>query len=230
MKSQFPDPTDWLQTELAELRGFVRKVPALVQAERDARWDAIGSSPGDPVGPDIIDLYEEASGPEEGYGHADWDGLSYRTAIVTGWELFRSTMSDLLEVFLREATHPITEFAADLLDEEIRKFDRRFDHLVKRYSDWAGFDMKSLDEWPVIRHVEELRNAVVHNHGRYTKRYAELPLALPVRSLGRTIKPGEALEMEEQIPLTEDLVLRALSTLQAVAVQTRDYLGLPDEI
>lgn len=212
-----------LRSQLAELRGFVRRVPALVEVDRQARWEEIGRRSDDPD-VEMIDIYEQEAGPEEGYGFADYATLTYRTAIVTGWEAFRATMSDLLEAFLRNDARAMPDYAASLLDDEIRSFARRFERLVKRYRDWAHLDLKRRPDWRTIQHIEELRNAIVHNDGRYTERYGRVDLAIPLEIAGRVVPASHPLARSHRIPVTAEHAIDALEMLEAVAIQAHDHL------
>lgn len=223
MAHWIPEPLPQLKAQLAELRGYVTKVPALVEEDRARRWEEIGQRPGDPD-VEMIDIYQAEAGPEEAYGFADYATLSYRTAIVTGWEAFRATLSDLLESYLRSSSPPLPHYAEELFDKEVRAFARRFDQLVRRYKHWGQLDLKALSQWPEVEHAHELRNAIVHNDGRYTERYAKHELARPIEIMGRVLPASDPLARNEVIPIDHEAATRIINALEVVAVLVHDHL------
>lgn len=224
MAHWIPEALPQLKAQLAELRGYITRVPTLVEDDRTRRWEEIGQRPGDPD-VEMIDIYQTEAGPEEGYGFADYAALSYRTAIVTGWEAFRATLSDLLESHLRSSSPPLPRHAAQLFDKEVRGFARRFDQMVGRYKDWGQLDLRALAQWPQVEHAHELRNAIVHNGGRYTERYAKHKLALPIKIMGRVLPASDPLALNEVIPVDHETAMRILDALEAVAALVHDHLA-----
>jgi hypothetical protein len=61
----YADPFEGLTVQLNEMRGLIKIVPPLIEADRDRRWPEIGSRPGDPDGPDMIDIYEATATLQE---------------------------------------------------------------------------------------------------------------------------------------------------------------------
>jgi hypothetical protein len=96
----------------------------------------------------VIDVYSEEAGPEEDWGFANFDRTICLAAVVTAW----AALQDYLVRQLRESRlsydltdHPVL---AKLVQEDVRNWDRRFDALVRRYSDFAGVALKDLPTRP----------------------------------------------------------------------------------
>jgi hypothetical protein len=53
----------------------------------------------------------------------------------------------------------------------VRSWDRRFEQVKKRYRDFAGITLRKLPSWDQVLHAQELRNALVHNQGHYTRAF-----------------------------------------------------------
>lgn len=62
----YPDPFEGLRVQLTEMRGLVKIVPPLIEADRERRWREIGERPSDGEDGDVIDVYGDEAGPEEG--------------------------------------------------------------------------------------------------------------------------------------------------------------------
>jgi hypothetical protein len=100
----YEDPFEGLTVQLSELRGLIRIVPPLIEADRERRWEEIGSRPGDPGGPEMIDIYEAEAGSEEGWGHADFARTIHVAAVVTAWAVFLIASPVCSETRARAAT------------------------------------------------------------------------------------------------------------------------------
>jgi hypothetical protein len=224
----YPDPFDGLAVQLTELRGLIKIVPPLIDADRERRWDEIGSRPGDPEGPEMIDIYEAEAGAEEGWGHADFARTIYVAAVVTAWAVFQEFLArELKESYLKYdlAEHPPL---AALVEDELRTWDRRFDRIERRYRDFAGIQLSQWTSWDQVRHVRELRNALVHNQGQYTRAYLETKLAhRPTKDdLGGFTPPASDADLinREAIPLSFTIVDDMLAQLIATAGEVRDAI------
>jgi hypothetical protein len=159
----YSDPFDGLTVELTELRGLIKLVPPLIEADRERRWKEIGARPGDPDAPEVIDIYEAEAGAEEGWGFADFGRTIHVAAVVTAWAVFQDYLArELREKFLSYDLSKQPPLAA-LVEEEQRAWDRRFERIEKRYRDFAGIPLAQWQSWDQVRHARELRNALVHN-------------------------------------------------------------------
>jgi hypothetical protein len=58
----YADPLEGLEAQLTQLRGLIKLVPPLIEADRQKRWDEIGSRPSDGEDGDAIDLYSTEAG------------------------------------------------------------------------------------------------------------------------------------------------------------------------
>lgn len=64
----YPDLFEGLRVQLTEMRGLVKLVPPLIEADRERRWREIGERPSDGEDGDVINVYGDEAGPEEGWG------------------------------------------------------------------------------------------------------------------------------------------------------------------
>ena len=62
----YADPSEGLTVQLTELRGLIKLVPPLIEADRERRWKEISERPSDGEDGDIIDVYGDEAGAEEG--------------------------------------------------------------------------------------------------------------------------------------------------------------------
>jgi hypothetical protein len=53
----YADPLEGLDAQLTQLRGLITRVPPLIEADRQKRWDEISSRPSDGEDGDVIDVY-----------------------------------------------------------------------------------------------------------------------------------------------------------------------------
>src|SRR5262249_42568940 len=117
---------------------------------------------------------------------------------------------------------------AKLVEDELRNWDRRFDDLVRRYSDFAGIALRQLPVWDQVHHAHELRNALVHNQGQYTQKYLNTRLAhRPTQDELHGFSPGtdDALINREVIPLSLQLVDGVITQLLVTAREVRAALN-----
>src|SRR5260370_21798444 len=89
----YADPLEGLDAQLTQLRGLIKLVPPLIEADRQKRWDEIGSRPSDGEDGDVIYLFSAEAGPEESYGFADFDHHIYRGAVVTASGAFHDLLA-----------------------------------------------------------------------------------------------------------------------------------------
>jgi hypothetical protein len=224
----YPDPLEGLTVQLTELRGLIKIVPPLIEVDRTRRWEEIGSRPGDPDGPEMIDIYEAEAGREEGWGHADFARTIYVAAVVTAWAVFHDYLArELRKTCLSYdlSGHPAL---AKLAEEDLRMWDRRFDKIEKRYRDFAGVSLTDWESWDQVRHARELRNAVVHNQGQYTQAYLRTKFAhRPMSTDLDGFVPAEddaGLINHETIPLSSGIVDDVIVQLLAVAAEVREAI------
>jgi hypothetical protein len=226
----YSDPFEGLTVQLTELRGLIKLVPPLIKADRQRRWEEIGARPGDPEGPDVIDVYEAQAGAEEGWGHADFGRTIYVVAVITAWAVFQDYLARQLRQ--RYLSYDLSEHPslAALVEEDVRTWDRRFDKIEKRYRDLAGLALVQWPSWDQVRHAQELRNALVHNQGQYTQAYLNTKLAYrPTKEDLHRVTPPPAddagLIDHEVIPLSFNTVDGVITQLLAVAAEVREAIG-----
>jgi hypothetical protein len=125
----------------------------------------------------VIDVCEAEAGAEEGWGHAKFDRTIYVAAVVTAWAVFHDYLGrQIRQRYLgyNLGKHPQL---AILVEEDVRSWNRRFDKIETRYRDFADVALGKLPGWDYVRHAHELRNALVHNQGQYTRAYLNTNLA-----------------------------------------------------
>jgi hypothetical protein len=147
----FAHPLDGLLMQLDELRGFARTVPPSIEADRQATWDRVASSPGDPD-EDILDAFARAAGEGTGGGFADFGRTVYSAALVLGWELLR----DYLALHLAERERGPKRLGGrhtvrDDLERELTELS--LFRLAKRYSR-LGIMLDEFAEWKAIREIQ----------------------------------------------------------------------------
>ncbi|MGH2854030.1 MAG: hypothetical protein ACRDLF_07540 [Solirubrobacteraceae bacterium] len=140
----YADPFEGLTVQLTELRGLIKIVPPLIDADRERRWTEIGERPSDGEGGEVIDVYEAEAGPEEGYGFANFGRTIRVAAVVFAWAVFQDYLAR--ELKRRCLSHDLSEYPAlaVLVQDDVRDWDRRFDRIEKRYSDFAGIKLGKL--------------------------------------------------------------------------------------
>lgn len=222
----YADPFEGLAVQLTELRGLVKIVPPLIEADRQRRWDEIGERPSDGEDGDIIDVYGAEAGAEEGWGFADFGRTIRVAAVVFAWAIFQDYLAhELKRSFLSYnlSKHPAL---AVLVEEDVRSWDRRFEQIKKRYGDFAGIALAKLPSWPQVQHAQQLRNALVHNQGQYTQAYLNTDLAYPPTKDDHhgLLRPGgdAALINHEVIPLSPKLADAVIAQLLTAATEVRD--------
>lgn len=147
----YPDPFDGLTVQLTELRGLIKVVPPLIEADRQRRWEEIGAWAGSPDDPDMIDIYEAEAGAEEGCGHAKFDRTIYVAAVITAWAVFQDFLArQLKENYLSYDLSEHPPLAA-LVEEEARSWDRRFEKIATRYREFAGIPLAQWPSWDRVR-------------------------------------------------------------------------------
>jgi len=225
----YADPFEGLAAQLTQLRGLIKIVPPLIEADRQKRWDEISSRPSDGEDGDVIDVYGAEAGPEEDWGFANFDRTIYVAAVVTAWAAFQDYLArELRKSYLRYdlSEHPAL---AKLVEEDVRNWDRRFDNIVRRYGDFAGIRLVKLPGWDQVQHAQALRNALVHNQGQYTQAYLNTTLAhRPTKDdLQGSAPPADDARLidYEVIPLSCNMVDGVITELLAFAGQVREAVG-----
>jgi hypothetical protein len=102
----YADPFDGLKVQLTELRGLIKIVPPLIDKDRERRWREISERPSDGEDGDVIDIYGDEAGPEEGYGFAEFDRTIRVAAVVFAWAVFQEYLARELERSYLDITYP----------------------------------------------------------------------------------------------------------------------------
>ena len=112
-----------------------------------------------------------------------------------------------------------------LIEEDVRSWDRRFDQIKKLYRDFAGIALGELPSWAEVLHAQELRNALMHNQGQYTRAFLGTKLAYrPTEEdlHGFAASADDAgLIDHEVIPLSLTLADAVITQLLAAATEVR---------
>lgn len=219
----YADPFEGLKVQLTELRGLIKIVPPLIDKDRERRWREISERPSDGEDGDVIDIYGDETGPEEGYGFAEFDRTIRVAAVVFAWAVFQDYLARELERSYLD--YDLSEYPAlaTLVEEDLRKWDRRFDQIRRRYRDFAGIALNELPRWDEVLHAQELRNALVHNQGQYTQAYLKKKLAYrPTKEdLDGSTPPGDdaGLIDREVVPLSFELADAVIMQLNITATE-----------
>ncbi len=224
----YSDPFEGLTVQLTELRGLVKLVPPLIEADRERRWREIGERPSDGEDGDVIDVYGDEAGPEEGWGFADFGRTIRVAAVVFAWAVYQDYLvRELRRNYLSYdlSDHPAL---AKLVEDDARNWDRRFENITKRYKDFAGIELSKLPSWDQVLHAQALRNALVHNQGQYTRAYLKTKLAhRPTEAdLAGFTPPADDAQLinHEVIPLSLALADGVITHLLAAATEVREAI------
>jgi hypothetical protein len=223
----YADPFEGLTVQLTELRGLIKIVPPLIEADRERRWTEIGERPSDGEDGDVVDIYGAEAGPEEGWGFADFGRTIYVSAVVTAWAVFHDCLARVLRNMCLSCDLSEQPPVAKPVEEQVREWDRRFDTLEKGYRDFAGIPVAQWKTWGEVRHAHELRNALVHNQGQYTRAYLKTKLAYrpTEEDLPFTLVDDDsALIDHEVIPLSFTLADAVITQLRAAATEVREAM------
>lgn len=224
----YADPFEGLIVQLAELRGLIKIVPPLIDEDRERRWREISERPSDGEDGDVIDVYGDEAGPEEGYGFADFGRTIRVAAVVFAWAVFQDYLARELKRSYLDYDLSESPALAVLVDEDVRSWDRRFGQIAKRYRDFAGIALNELSSWDQVLHAKELRNALVHNQGQYTRTYLKTKHAYRVTEddLDGSPPPADdaALIDYEVIPLSATLADAVIMQLHTAATEVREAI------
>ena len=224
----YADPFEGLTVQLTELRGLIKIVPPLIDADRERRWKEIGERPSDGEDGDVIDVYGAEAGPEEGWGFADFGRTIRVAAVVFAWAVFQDYLArELQRSYL---TYDLSDYPAlaVLVEDDVRTWDRRFEQIKKRYRDFGGIALNELSSWDEVLHAQELRNALVHNQGQYTRAYLSTKLAYrPTNDdLHGFAPPADdaGLINHEVIPLSFTLADAVITQLRVAATEVHEAI------
>jgi hypothetical protein len=224
----YADPFEGLTVQLAELRGLIKLVPPLIEADRERRWKEISERPSDGEDGDTIDVYGAEAGAEEGWGFADFGRTIRVAAVVFAWAVFHDYLAR--ELKRNYLSYDLSEYSAlaVLVEEDVRTWDRRLEQIKKRYRDFAGIALSELPSWDQVLHAQELRNALVHNQGQYTRAYLKTKLAYRPnkQDLHGFAPPADdaGLIDHEVIPLSLVLADAVITQLRAAATEVREAI------
>jgi hypothetical protein len=140
----YADPFEGLTVQLTELRGLIKIVPPLIDADRERRWKEIGERPSDGEDGEVIDVYGDEAGPEEGYGFADFGRTIRVAAVVFAWAVFQDYLARELKRSYLSYDLSESPALAVLVAEDVRSWDRRFDQIRRRYRDFGGIVLDKL--------------------------------------------------------------------------------------
>lgn len=210
----YADPLEGLTAQLTELRGLIKRVPPLIDADRERRWKEISERPSDGEDGETVDIYGTEAGPEEGWGFADFGRTIRVSAVVFALAVFQDYL--------------VRELRRRIVEEDVHSWDRRLSDIVLRYRSAAGISLKQLPGWDQVRHAQELRNALVHNQGQYTRAYLNTTLAYrPTKEDLHGLTPpadDDQLIDYEIVPLSLETADGVITQLAAFATQLREAI------
>jgi hypothetical protein len=226
----YADPFEGLIVQLTELRGLIKIVPPLIDEDRERRWREISERPSDGEDGDLIDVYGDEAGPEEGYGFADFGRTIRVAAVVFAWAVFQDYLARELKRSYLDYELSESPALAVLVDEDVRSWDRRFEQIRKRYRDFAGIALDKLPSWDQVLHVLALRNVLVHNQGQYTRAYLKTKLAYRPTEEDLDGSPpaadDAALIDHEVIPLPPTLADAVITQLHNAATEVHEAVDV----
>ena len=223
----YADPFEGLTVQLGELRGLIKIVPPLIDADRERRWKEMSERPSDGEDGEVIDVYGHEAGPEEGYGFADFARTIRVAAVVFAWAVFQDYLARELKRNYLSYDLSKSPALAMLVAEDARSWDRRFDQIKRRYRDFGGIALGELPNWDQVRHAQELRNALVHNQGQYTQAYLDTKLAFrPTEDDLGLVPAGDdaGLINHEVIPLSPKSADEVIAWLLAAATDVHEAI------
>lgn len=213
------DRAQTLRWRIDALKGFATLVPPLVEADRNLRYEWIKKTNIGADEEDLLALYEQEAGSEEGDGHADFERTCLSAAVVFAWDVFFAYLATELIEFENGSASPAGRRLAASDIENIRDLRKRWR--------MAGVELQNLMGWDEIDEFRLLRNALVHNGGRYTDRYLHHSLARRdterEQMLGSPISDDFLIDLVE-IPLSVDYVRERLDALINVFIAARTAL------
>ncbi|HEX4115725.1 MAG TPA: hypothetical protein VHY18_07605 [Solirubrobacteraceae bacterium] len=224
----YADPFEGLTVQLTELRGLIKIVPPLIEADRERRWEEIGERPSDGEDGEVIDVYGAEAGAEEGWGFADFGRTIRVAAVVFAWAVFQDYLAhELKRSYL---SYDLSKYPAleVLVKDDVSNWDRRFDRIVARYLDFADIPLSKLPSWHHVLHAQALRNALVHNQGQYTQAY--LKTKHPYRPTEEELyvvasSTDDAGLIDEQvIPLSPESADAVITQLRTAATEVREAI------
>lgn len=221
------DPLEGLERQLEEFKGFASIVPKLVATDRERRWNEIAKRPAPTGERELVEVYEEKSGPEEGWGWADFERIALASALALSWELFREFLVGEFMEHMNAWVEGTPEQVKQLRDEEESKLSRDFNHLRRRYATMLNIPLtaENIPRWVEVEDIQLVRHAIVHNQGFYTNTYARRPNARPPRENAFGLRPApDQWINREIIPVDLEYVTDSLDLLLATARHIRRQL------
>lgn len=124
----YADPYEELTAQLTQLRGLIKLVPPLIEADRHKRWEEISSRPSDGDDGDVIDVYSEEAGPKENRGFAHFDHTIYLAAVVTSQRGPHSRITSVARLKKSCLRHDLSEHPVltKLVQEDVRNWGSPF--------------------------------------------------------------------------------------------------------
>ena len=215
--------------QLGELEGFARTVPPIIDGHWQSLWDEVMSQPGDPD-EDPLDAFGRAAGEGTGGGFANFGRTVLVAAVVLGFETFK----DFLALHLARRLDPSRRFGRTSIRDELEKelTELTFPDLIARYKS-IGIKPRRIKNWADVEEIQFTRNALVHNHGRYTSQYfnaikkPRYPTKEDMHGMDYTGLMTEDekkiwLVDREDVPLRLDYVSQSLKTLASFAKRIND--------
>lgn len=213
------DRTETLRWQLDELIGFAYRVPTLIEDYRQKRWDNLEATTDGADDDDLLALFEQESGSEEGYGHADFSRTCLAASVVFAWDVFFACLvKETVESTRRGHSR-----------DQKRNAFRKIGSLGLLKKEWlrSNRDLEGIDGWGEIDEVRCLRNALVHNGGRYTPKYLSTAAARRrkdiEREFGRSLADEDLIDLYE-IPLDREYVRQRLQRMLSVFREARSQL------
>ena len=176
---------DWTLTD-RDIRAFLKVSNQFAQKEYNRLWDELANSPGDPGGPELPDLFNDAV---DGLWPSDYDWMLLSSVVKDGVTAF--------EVYLEKAANEVRKLHG-LADLKGRRGFLNWGDLRDFYKDHLGLDIDT-DE---IKHIRKLRHLLTHSRGELRteadrKAFGDQSEVFPSRQA--TLSQGEVMAMLDEL-------------------------------
>ena len=209
---------------LDEAAEHMERTLSLLELVYETYWQYIGEQPGDPDGPELIDVFDSALDPLDPWEHQ---------RLVVG-DAVKEAVS-VAEVYLDDLARHIPPHIADgvprrTLKEALERHS--FPKLISGYDETFDLDLRAKPYWSEWNEVRATRHLLTHNWGRYNPKYFTDAVRQPDTYTPRLDEDGygprdagEAKTTTARIALDADYARRALAIARSIVDEIEAELG-----